>query len=128
MGEASPATGLRKCSSRDMLNSYLYELDHVSESVSRGAARVLRSGNDPPFVSRVLQEQKTKEKKEAAAVRKLETEMDRLTNEALLRDATEYQQGQNKASLPMSRFVTDVTQASKEARIHSSTVFVVDRG
>lgn len=92
-----------------MLDPYLYQLGHRTEHVSLGAGRVLRSGNGPQQASKLLQEQKMKEKKEEAAVRKLEKEMDRLTNEALLRDATDYQQGRSKSPLLITCSVTDLT-------------------
>ena len=83
--------GHQEGSSRDNLNNHLYSNDNLNDRLLQGNKRTLRSNHTGDGD----RDQKAS-RRDDAAVRKLEREMDRLTDPLLLGDAREYQQGQCK--------------------------------
>ena len=75
-----------------MLDKYLHTIKNVADPLVLGGGRVLRSDSkraeNPKAASQTYNE-----KKDQAAMRKLEKEMDMLTDPILLQDAREDQDG-----------------------------------
>ncbi|KAJ9493958.1 hypothetical protein H2202_010625 [Exophiala xenobiotica] len=80
-----------KRSPSGMLDAYLLPTDNFTGRLAQQQGRDLRSSKTPKKPDADTNGQKTKEKKNDAAVRKLEKEMDGMTNPALLRHAREDQ-------------------------------------
>ncbi|KAK5192867.1 hypothetical protein LTR99_010256 [Exophiala xenobiotica] len=82
-----------KRSPSGMLNAYLSPTDNFTDRLAQQQGRDLRSSKTPKKADADTKGQKTKEKKNDAAARKLVKEMDAMTNPGLLRRARDDQRG-----------------------------------
>ncbi|EXJ71119.1 uncharacterized protein A1O5_06112 [Cladophialophora psammophila CBS 110553] len=74
-----------------MLDGYIYSNTGLVDRLVEARDRTSRSSRDAKKSQIALEDPKGKEKKDEAVVRRLEGEMDKLTDLVLLHDAQEYQ-------------------------------------
>ena len=114
-----------KPSSNQMLDTYLYATDSVADRLTANTGRVIRC-NRTESAPVMVDKQKSKDKQDAAAFRKLDREMKRLTNPALLCDARKHQEGQPQPPRPQG-CETDQIQGSQRVQAPSLAALVIDR-
>lgn len=87
-----------------MVEKYLFTTNNVADRLVQGSGRLLRSDSKRVEKVTVVSRQLVNEKIVQVAVRKLEKEMDMLTNPVLLQQAREDQQGRSKSgSSPLAQ-------------------------
>ncbi len=86
--------GHQEDSSTDNLNTHLHSTNNLVDRLLQGNGRILRKNN-----TGVGDQHQNTRRSNDAAMRKLEKEMDKLTDPLLLLDAIEYQQGQCRMTL-----------------------------
>jgi hypothetical protein len=112
-----------------MTLAYLHDSDGPTNRMVQAPHRVLRDDgkpkDDPAPTERGLRSAKKRHEKN---VRKLEQEMDAMTNAELLDNAREHQQGKYNITAPRSLFenTADVAKVSRKEPGHSPRTGVVD--
>ena len=86
----------QRSTSKHMLDTYLYTTNNVVDRLTQPQARTLREDIARPGVPSKVTDKLNQAKKDEAAVRRLEKQMDKITDPVLVYGATKYQQGKDR--------------------------------